>query len=56
MYNKEAQAKYKKTKVRQYSIKVYRNTEPDILQKLESVDNVSGYIKDLIRKDIEREA
>lgn len=56
MYNKEAQLKYQRSKVRQYGIKVYKNTEPDILQKLESVDNVSGYIKDLIRKDIAREA
>lgn len=55
MYNKEAQAKYVKSKTKTITVRVYRNTEQDILQKLESVDNVAEYIKDLIRKDI-REA
>ena len=36
-----------------YAIKVIKTTESDIIDKLESVPNKSGYIKSLIRKDIE---
>lgn len=56
MYNKAAQDKYQRNKTRIITIKIIKSTESDILQKLESVDNISGYIKDLIRKDIAREA
>ena len=55
MYNKEAQARYVKDKTKTYTIRVYKNTEPDILQKLESTDNINGYIKGLIRQDISRQ-
>ena len=41
-------AKYKK----QYSLPCFTNTEQDIIQKLESVPNKAGYIKQLIRADI----
>ena len=41
-------AKYKK----QYSLQCLTNTEQDIIQKLESVPNKAGYIKQLIRADI----
>ena len=47
-----ASVKYNKTHVRQISIKLNKETDADILSKLDSVDNVQGYIKDLIRKDI----
>lgn len=36
-----------------YTIKVVRTTEADIINKLNSVTNKAGYIKGLIRKDIE---
>lgn len=52
MPNTEAQNRYQKEKTRIFTIKVIRNTESDVLEKLESVPNVSGYIKSLIRKDI----
>lgn len=35
-----------------YAIKVAKNVDPDIIAKLESVPNKSGYIKQLIRNDI----
>lgn len=35
-------------------LKLNRETDGDILAKLESVDNRQGYIKDLIRADISR--
>ena len=43
----------KKNAVR-YTIKVFKNTDPDIIAKLDSIDNKSGYIKQLIRDDIEK--
>lgn len=41
-------AKYKK----QYLVPCFTNTEQDIIDKLESVPNKAGYIKQLIRADI----
>lgn len=41
-------AKYKK----RYSLDCFTNTEKDIIEKLESVPNKAGYIKQLIRADI----
>ncbi len=41
-------AKYKK----QFSLPCFTTTEQDIINKLESVPNKSGYIKQLIREDI----
>lgn len=41
-------AKYKK----QYSLPCFTSTEQDIIEKLESVPNKAGYIKQLIRADI----
>lgn len=42
-------AKYKK----QYSLPCFTTTEQDIIDKLESMPNKAGYIKRLIRADIE---
>lgn len=47
-----AQSKYNKEKTRRYTISAMINTEYDIIQKLDSVENKNGYIKSLIRKDI----
>ncbi|MCD7722679.1 MAG: hypothetical protein LUH82_01830 [Clostridiales bacterium] len=44
-------AKYKK----QYSLPCFTTTEQDIIDRLESVPNKAGYIKKLIRADIEAE-
>ena len=44
-------AKYKV----QYCLPCFTSTEQDIIDKLESVPNKSGYIKDLIRADIAKE-
>ena len=49
-YNLEYAKKY----VRPISIKLNTNTDTDILAMLDSVDNIQGYIKELIRKDIEQ--
>lgn len=48
-----AKERYDKANTKMYAIKVIKTTESDIIDKLESVPNKSGYIKSLIRKDIE---
>ena len=52
-----AQKKYdqaNKEKYKNVFIKINRETEKDIVEKLESVDNVQGYVKGLIRSDIQK--
>lgn len=49
------QERYEKKNVVRITFKVIKTTEPDILEKLESVENKSGYIKSLIRADIEKD-
>ena len=47
-----AQLKYGREKTRRYTISAMTNTEQDVIQKLDSVENKNGYIKALIRADI----
>ena len=49
----KAQKKYDSANVKKYGIKLNCNTDADIINKLSEVDNVQGYIKSLIRQDIE---
>lgn len=51
----KAKARYDKEKTRHYAIKVMTTTEADIIAKLDSVPNKAGYIKSLIRADIEKD-
>ena len=46
------QAKYDKTHTRRINLKLNLELDADILQKLNSVDSMQGYIKDLIRADL----
>ena len=48
------QARWDKENTRTYRLKVMLHTEADILEKLASEPNVSGYIKRLIREDIKK--
>lgn len=48
----EIQAKYDKTHTRRINLKLNLELDADILQKLDSVDSMQGYIKDLIRADL----
>lgn len=53
---KRAQKNYdlnNKDKFKKLSFKLNRETDADVLDKLASVDSMQGYIKELIRKDIE---
>ena len=38
-----------------YSLKFSRNTDSDIIGKLDNVDSIQGYIKSLIRADMKKE-
>ncbi len=54
-FNKsEYNAKYDEQNTKQIKLKLNTNTDKDILDKLESVTNKQGYIKELIRKDIKQ--
>ena len=44
------EAKVKKT----YIIKLHKEIDADIIEKLEAVENRNGYLKELIRADINR--
>lgn len=52
---KAAQSKYDKKNTKQISFKFNLNTDADILERFQEVDNVQGYIKRLIRNDIQFE-
>lgn len=47
------QKRYDAKNTKRFNVVVVKTTEMDIFKKLSSVPNVSGYIKSLIRKDIE---
>lgn len=52
---KKAQKKYdivSKDKFRSLHLKLNKESDSDILDKLNTVDSMQGYIKDLIRRDI----
>lgn len=46
------QQRYAKKNIKQFKIDCVTRTESDIIEKLESVPNKAGYIKQLIRADI----
>ena len=49
-----ASMKYDKANTTDVRIKLNNNTDADILEKLNSVDNKQGYIKALIRADLNK--
>lgn len=51
-----AEAKYKAAHVRRVVLNLNDRTDADILAKLASVDNMQGYIKACIRKELENES
>lgn len=48
----KSQAEYDKKNTRSFTIKLNYNTDANIISKLESCENVQGYIKRLIEKDV----
>lgn len=49
------QERYHKKNTKLFTIRLVETTEQDIIEKLDTVPNKSGYIKGLIREDIARE-
>ena len=49
-----AQAKYDKTHTKGIYLKLNLETDKDIIEHLGGKDNVQGYIKELIRRDMEQ--
>lgn len=52
---KAADARYKAANTKQVKFVLNKNTEPDLIAHLESIDNVQGYIKSLIRTDMSKQ-
>ena len=48
----KASVKYNKTNVKQIKLNLNRKTDADIIAALEAAPNIQGYIKELIRKDL----
>lgn len=44
---------YHKRASRQYHLELHKENDADIIHKLETVDNKQGYIKALIRRDMQ---
>lgn len=49
-----ATTKYNKTHVIQYSLKLNVGTDEDMIAFLNSIENKNGYLKDLIRADMNK--
>lgn len=54
MGNYKSQEQYDKNNTVQVRLKLNKKWDKDILKKLEEVGNKQGYIKKLIRKDLEK--
>ena len=52
-HQKQYNSGYVKENLRQFMLKVNRKLDPDMVEWLESKDNVQAYLKELIRKDME---
>ena len=52
---KAATAKYQAANMKKYTFKFNAKTESDLIAHLESIDNVQGYIKSLIRADMSKQ-
>lgn len=52
--NTKAKAKYDKKTYKTYLIKIRKDTESNLIEKLESVESKQGYIKNLILNDLKK--
>ena len=55
MANMEYLNQYEKENLRQIRLKINRKTEPELIEWIEQQENIQGYIKRLIREDMEKE-
>lgn len=49
---RKASAKYDKNNTKIFAIKLNKNTDADLIRLLESQDNIQGYIKECLRRDL----
>ena len=49
-----SESRYRKTGTRQFSVRFYRNTEPELLKYAESLDNFQGTVKELLQKQMKK--
>ena len=54
--DKAANAKYQAEHIKQIKLKLNDRTDQDILQHLQGINNVQGYIKTLLREKIKQES
>ena len=54
-YKKETQMKYNATGTKRYELRFTKTTDADVIARLDAQESKQGYIKRLIREDIERE-
>lgn len=47
--------KYQKKNTKAFSVRFNKNTEPEIVDKLESQENVTNYVRNLIREDLKKD-
>lgn len=52
-YSQKAVDKWQAKNVKRYGFAFMRKSDADIIAKLDSVPNKSGYVRELIRRDIE---
>ena len=50
----KASIKYNKTNVKQIKLNLNIKTDADVIAALDAVENKQGYIKELIRKDLQK--
>ena len=55
MANMKYLNQYEKENIRQIRLKINRKTEPELLAWIEKQENIQGYIKQLIREDMENQ-
>lgn len=53
--HRQANKRYDEKNTKQIKLKLNLNTDADILAKLDEVDKVQTYIKQLIREDIKKD-
>lgn len=52
---REAQKRYEKKTITRKILKLHNVYDADILEKLDEQENVTGYLKNLIRNDIKKQ-
>lgn len=53
--NHEPQKRYKAANIIKVTVDLNRKTEPELVERIEEQPNRAGYLKRLIREDIQRE-